>query len=221
MRILIAEDEKDLNRLIEKKLTREGYSVDCAFDGAEALDFAEAAEYDCIILDVMMPEADGFEVLKKLRSKKINSPVIFLTARDSIRDRIHGLDSGANDYIVKPFSFDELMARIRANTRQNTGEQSSVYCVKDLKMDTARHRVFRADKEIELSSKEYQLLEFLMKNSGLVLSRESIENHIWNFDYEGGTNVIDVYIRYLRKKIDDGYDEKLIKTIRGVGYSIG
>lgn len=221
MRILIAEDEKDLNLLIEKKLIREGYSVDCAFDGAEALDFAELAEYDLIILDVMMPVYDGFEVLKKLRDKRINTPVIFLTARDAVSDRVRGLDGGANDYIVKPFSFDELMARIRANTRQNTGEQSSVYTVKDLKLDTARHIVSRGDRKIELSAKEYQLLEFLMKNSGIVLSRESIENHIWNFDYEGGTNVVDVYIRYLRKKIDDGYDEKLIKTVRGTGYSIG
>lgn len=221
MRILIAEDEKDLNRLIERKLTREGYSVDCAFDGAEALDFAGLAEYDCIILDVMMPEYDGFEVLKRLRAKKVNSPVIFLTARDTVSDKIRGLDGGANDYIVKPFSFDELMARIRANTRQNTGEQSSIYTVKDLTLDTARHRVCRGNRKIELSAKEYQLLEFLMKNSGIVLSRESIENHIWNFDYEGGTNVVDVYIRYLRKKIDDGYDEKLIKTVRGIGYSIG
>ncbi len=221
MRILVAEDEKDLNRLIEKKLIREGYSVDCAFDGNEALHFADLAAYDCMILDVMMPGADGFAVLKKIRAKGIHCPVIFLTARDAVSDKIRGLDSGANDYIVKPFSFDELMARIRANTRQNTGEQSSVYCVGDLKMDTARRKVSRGGKEIALSVKEYQLLEYLMKNSGIVLSREQIENHIWNFDYEGGTNVVDVYISYLRKKIDDGYEEKRIKTVRGVGYSIG
>lgn len=221
MRILIAEDEKDLNKLIKAKLERCGYSADCAFDGGEALDFAELTEYDCIILDVMMPVADGFEVLKKLRAKGIKTPVIFLTARDSTSDKIRGLDCGADDYIVKPFSLDELAARIRANTRQVDGTRTSVYKVSNLSLDTARHRAERGGREIPLSAKEYQLLEYLMKNSGIVLSRESIENHIWNYDYEGGTNVVDVYIRYLRKKIDADFDEKLIKTVRGTGYKIG
>lgn len=220
MRILVAEDERSLNRLIEKKLSSQGYSVDCAFDGGEALDFIAAADYDCILLDVMMPVCNGFEVLKQIRSSGNTAPVIFLTARDSTEDRIKGLDGGADDYIVKPFSFDELTARIRANTRQRNGAKTSVYRVADLELDTSRRRVFRAGKEISLSAKEFQLLEYLMKNSGIVLSRETIEDHIWNFDYEGGTNVVDVYIRYLRKKIDEEHEQKLIKTVRGAGYVI-
>lgn len=221
MRILVAEDERDLNGIISKKLKNEGYSVDCAFDGEQALDFIALAEYDCILLDIMMPIYDGIEVLRKVRQRGLETPVIFITARDSVSDRINGLDTGADDYLVKPFSLDELSARIRANTRQNGTAQSSIYKVSDLELDTAKHIVKRSGKEILLSVKEYQLLQYLMKNAGIVLSREKIENHIWNFDYEGGTNVVDVYIRYLRKKIDDGFDEKLIKTIRGAGYKIG
>ena len=220
MRVLVAEDEKDLALLISKKLKREGYSVDCVFDGGEAVDYLEMADYDCILLDIMMPVYDGLEVLSRIRNKGVTSPVIFLTAKDTVEDKITGLDSGANDYIVKPFSFDELLARIRANTRQNTN-QTSVYKVCDLTLDTAKHRVIRAGREISLSAKEYQLLKYLMKNEGVVLSRDNIENHIWNFDYEGGTNVVDVCIRYLRQKIDEGFDKKLIKTVRGVGYKIG
>ena len=219
MRLLLAEDERDLNAIITKKLTKEGYSVDSCFDGQEALDCLAVAEYDCIILDIMMPQRDGFEVLKTIRAKGNTVPVLFLTARDSVSDKIKGLDSGANDYIVKPFSLEELTARIRAHTRQKGGTDS-VYTVKDLTLDTASHIVTRGGREIPLSAKEYQLLEYLMKNEGTVLSREKIENHIWNFDYEGGTNVVDVYIRYLRKKIDEGHEEKLIKTVRGAGYKI-
>lgn len=221
MRLLLAEDEKDLNRIITKKLTKDGYSVDSCFDGEEALDFISVAEYDCIILDIMMPKLDGIGVLKKIRKNANRTPVIFLTARDSVKDRVNGLDLGADDYIVKPFSFEELTARIRANTRQAGVAQSSIFRVCDLELDTARHTVFRSGKEIKLSVKEYQLLEYLMKNSGIVLSRENIENHIWAFDYEGGTNVVDVYISYLRKKIDEGFENKLIRTVRGAGYSIG
>ncbi len=221
MRILIAEDERDLNALITKKLTREGYSVDSAYNGKEALDYIGLAEYDCILLDVMMPVYDGFTVIQKLRAKGIGTPVIFLTARDTVSDRVQGLDAGADDYLVKPFSFEELMARIRANTRQKGGTRSSVYTVADLTLNTAKHTVQRGGETVSLSAKEYQLLEYLMQNAGIVLSREQIENHIWNFDYEGGTNVVDVYIRYLRQKIDEGYDEKLIRTVRGAGYTIG
>ena len=221
MRILLAEDEKDLNAIITKKLKKDGYSVDSCYDGEEALDFIDLADYDCIILDVMMPKVDGLEVLRTIRRKNNPTPVIFLTAKDSTNDKVQGLDLGANDYVVKPFSFDELMARIRANTRQIGKTQSSIYKVCDLEMDTARHTVKRGGREIPLSVKEYQLLEYLMKNEGIVLSRETIENHIWNFDYEGGTNVVDVYISYLRKKIDGGEDEKLIRTVRGAGYIIG
>lgn len=218
MRILLAEDERDLNNIITKKLTADGYSVDACFDGEEALDCLSAADYDAVILDVMMPKADGFEVLRRLRQAGKTVPVLFLTARDSVADRVKGLDGGANDYLVKPFSFDELMARLRAMTRNPFGMADNTLTVADLTMDCAAHIVRRGGCEIALSAKEYALLEYLMRNRCVVLSREKIENHIWNFEYEGGTNVVDVYIRYLRKKIDDGFEPKLIHTVRGSGY---
>ena len=218
MRILFAEDERDLNHIITKKLTSQGYSVDSVYDGEEAIDILFYTDYDAVILDIMMPKADGFAVLRALRSKGKNTPVLFLTARDSVQDRVAGLDSGANDYLVKPFSVEELLARIRAMTRTAFGVSDSLLSVGDLTMDTAAKIVKRGGKEIPLSAKEYALLEYLMHNVGIVLSREKIENHIWNFDYEGGTNVVDVYIRYLRKKIDEEYDKKLIHTVRGRGY---
>lgn len=218
MRILFAEDERDLNHIITKKLTSQGYSVDSVYDGEEAIDILSYTDYDAVILDIMMPKADGFAVLRALRSKGKNTPVLFLTARDSVQDRVAGLDSGANDYLVKPFSVEELLARIRAMTRTAFGVSDSLLSVGDLTMDTAAKVVKRGGKEIPLSAKEYALLEYLMHNVGIVLSREKIENHIWNFDYEGGTNVVDVYIRYLRKKIDEEYDKKLIHTVRGRGY---
>lgn len=218
MRILFAEDERDLNHIITKKLTSQGYSVDSVYDGEEAIDILSYTDYDAVILDIMMPKADGFAVLRALRSKGKNTPVLFLTARDSVQARVAGLDSGANDYLVKPFSVEELLARIRAMTRTAFGVSDSLLSVGDLTMDTAAKVVKRGGKEIPLSAKEYALLEYLMHNAGIVLSREKIENHIWNFDYEGGTNVVDVYIRYLRKKIDEGYDKKLIHTVRGRGY---
>lgn len=218
MRILFAEDERDLNDIITKKLTSQGYSVDSVYDGEEAIDILSYTDYDAVILDIMMPKADGFAVLRALRSKGKNTPVLFLTARDSVQDRVAGLDSGANDYLVKPFSVEELLARIRAMTRTAFGVSDSLLSVGDLTMDTAAKVVKRGGKEIPLSAKEYALLEYLMHNAGIVLSREKIENHIWNFDYEGGTNVVDVYIRYLRKKIDDGRETKLIHTVRGAGY---
>ena len=218
MRILFAEDERDLNDIITKKLTSQGYSVDSVYDGEEAIDILSYTDYDAVILDIMMPKADGFAVLRALRSKGKNTPVLFLTARDSVQDRVAGLDSGANDYLVKPFSVEELLARIRAMTRTAFGVSDSLLSGGDLTMDTAAKIAKRGGKEIPLSAKEYALLEYLMHNAGIVLSREKIENHIWNFDYEGGTNVVDVYIRYLRKKIDEGYDKKLIHTVRGRGY---
>ncbi len=218
MRILLAEDERDLNRIITKKLTSDGYSVDSCFDGEEAIADLLCAEYDAVILDVMMPKADGFAVLRSLRSAGKNTPVLFLTARDSIQDRVKGLDSGANDYLVKPFSFEELSARIRALIRTAHGNTSNELVVGDLVMDCAAQRVTRGGQEITLSAKEYALLEYLMHNAGILLSREKIENHIWNYDYEGGTNVVDVYISYLRRKIDGGHEQKLIHTVRGRGY---
>lgn len=218
MRILLAEDERDLNKIITKKLEREGYSVDSCHDGAEAIDYLMAVDYDGAILDIMMPKADGFQVLEALRKSGKDTPVLFLTARDSVVDRVKGLDSGANDYLVKPFAFEELMARIRAMTRKAFGQATNLLKAGDLTMDLAAHRVTRAGEDISLSAREYAMLEYMMHNKGVVLSRETIEDHIWNFDYEGGTNVVDVYIRYLRKKIDDGYKKKLIHTVRGSGY---
>lgn len=220
MRLLYAEDEEDLNKVVTKKLTEEGFSVDSCFDGREAIDNVQFTEYDAAILDIMMPHADGFAVLKELRKLKKNTPVLFLTARDSIEDRVTGLDSGANDYLVKPFSFEELLARIRVLTREKHGLTENILSIADLSLNLSSHTVTRGGTEINLTSKEYQLLEYLLYNKEKVLSREKIENHIWNYDYEGGTNVIDVYIRYLRKKIDDGFPTKLIHTVRGAGYVI-
>ena len=220
MRLLYAEDEEDLNKVVTKKLTEEGFSVDSCFDGREAIDNVQFTEYDAAILDIMMPHADGFAVLKELRKLKKNTPVLFLTARDSIEDRVTGLDSGANDYLVKPFSFEELLARIRVLTREKHNLTENILSIADLSLNLSSHTVTRGGTEISLTSKEYQLLEYLLYNKEKVLSREKIENHIWNYDYEGGTNVIDVCIRYLRKKIDDGFPTKLIHTVRGAGYVI-
>ena len=218
MRILVAEDECDLNRIITQKLTADGYSVDSCFDGEEAIDILSYTTFDAVILDIMMPKADGFEVLRTLRSGGKTTPVLFLTAKDAVSDRVKGLDSGANDYLVKPFSFEELSARLRAMTRTSFGFTENILSVSDLTLDCSTHEVKRGGKEISLSAKEYTLLQYLMYNQGRVLSREMIEDHVWNFDYEGGTNVVDVYISYLRKKIDDGHGSKLIHTVRGRGF---
>ena len=221
MRILFAEDERDLNKIIAKKLTEEGYSVDAVFDGETALDYLESTEYDGAILDVMMPYMDGFQVLEKAREKGIDVPVLFLTARDAIDDRVKGLDLGARDYLVKPFSIKELMARVRVLTRSKSAtEGSSKLIAEDLVMDLAGHSVRRGNERIDLSPKEFALLEYLLHNKNVVLSREKIEDHIWNYDYEGGTNVVDVYISYLRRKIDDNHEKKLIRTVRGAGYML-
>ena len=202
MRLLVVEDEKNLNKLITKKLTSEGYSVDSCFDGEEAVSFLEAASYDGVISDIMMPNMDGLELITWLRNRGDHTPFLFLTARDSVDDRVAGLDLGASDYLVKPFAFAELMARVRAMTRKAAGNSHNVYTVADLVLDTGSKKVTRGGNDISLSAKEFSLLELLMRNKGIVLSRDKIENSIWNFDYEGGTNVVDVYISYLRKKID-------------------
>lgn len=218
MRILLAEDESDLNRIITKKLSADGYCVDSCFDGRDAIDCLDAADYDAVILDIMMPQVDGFGVLRHLRQQGKMTPVLFLTAKDTVLDKVKGLDSGANDYLVKPFSFEELAARLRAMTRKSFGMTDNILRIADLTIDTGSRTVKRGETEIELSAKEYKLLEYLMRNCGIVLSREKIENHIWNFEYEGGTNVVDVYISYLRKKIDGNRPDKLIHTVRGSGY---
>lgn len=218
MRILVVEDERDLNRVISKRLESEGYSVDRCFDGEEALDFIDVGEFDAIIMDIMMPRINGIEVLKQMRSRNNTTPVLLLTARDGIGDRVNGLDAGADDYLIKPFAFEELLARIRVMTRKASDNSTNVFSAADLTMDLNSHTVVRGDVNINLSAKEFEILEYLLRNKGIVLSREKIESHVWNFDYSGGTNVVDVYIRYLRKKIDDEFEPKLIHTVRGCGY---
>ena len=218
MRILVAEDEKALNRILVKQFTKLGYSVDSCFDGESVFDYLSGATYDAIVLDVMMPKKDGFTVLAEMRQQNNHTPVIFLTAKTEISDRVHGLDLGANDYLIKPFSFEELAARVRMITRDSTGNSTNLFSVGDLTVDIKSREVKRGGKRIDLSAKEYSILEALIRNAGTVMSREKIESSVWNYEYEGGTNVIDVYIRYLRKKIDDDYDVKLIHTVRGVGY---
>ena len=218
MRLLVVEDEKKLNDLITKKLEKEYYGVDSCFDGEEAVRYVEGTEYDAIILDIMLPKLDGFEVIKRIRAKKNKVPILLLTARDNIDDKVKGLDYGADDYLVKPFIFEELMARIRVLLRRNSGNADNIITIANLKVDLDAKTVFRDDVLIKLSGREYSILEYLIRNKGKILPRERIEDHIWNYEYEGGTNVIDVYIRYLRKKIDDGYTPKLIHTARGLGY---
>ena len=220
MRLLVAEDERDLNRLIRKTLEKEGYGVDACFDGEEAQYFLEHTDYDAAILDIMMPKRDGLSVLKAIRQKGSSLPVLFLTAKDSISDRVLGLDSGADDYLIKPFDFDELLARIRVMTRKRTPHTSSVLTVGHLTLDTGTHQVTRGGRPIDLSAREYAILEYMCMNPGIVLSREKIEDHIWNYDYSGGSNVVDVYISYLRKKIDGGQEKKLIRTVWGSGWTI-
>ena len=218
MRILLAEDQKDLNKIINKRLSVEGYSVDSCFDGEEVSDFTAAASYDYIIMDIMVPQQDGLTVLREMRQRGDSTPVLLLTAKDTVQDKVTGLDLGADDYLVKPFAFEELIARIRVITRKASGNSSNVFHIADLTLDVASHSVTRGGAAISLSAKEFALLEYMMRNKGLVLSREKIENNLWNYDYVGGTNAVDVYIRYLRKKIDDGRDKKLIHTVRGAGY---
>ena len=218
MKILVVEDEKDLNRVITKHLKKNNYSVDSCFDGEEALDYIFSVEYDVILLDIMLPKLNGFEVLKKIRSRNIKTPVLLLTARDGIEDRVQGLDFGADDYLIKPFAFDELLARIRVLLRRNTNNASNVFTIANLSVNCDSHEVYRDKTPIKLSTREFTILEYMIRNKEKVLPREKIEQHIWDYNYEGGTNVVDVYIRYLRKKIDDNFSPKLIHTIRGIGY---
>lgn len=219
MRILVAEDEKTLNQILVSALQAEHYSVDGCFDGQEALEYIAGAEYDAVILDIMMPVMDGLTALRKIRASQPGLPVLLLTAKDSIEDRVRGLDAGANDYLVKPFAVEELLARIRVLLRKPSGEMEGTCMVLgDLRLCTDTHKVTRGGEEITLSSKEYTLLRYMMQNKGIVLSRDRLEQHIWNYDFAGGSNVIDVYIRYLRRKIDEGHDTKLIHTVRGAGY---
>ena len=220
MKILLAEDEVDLNNVVTRYLKKNGYSVDSVLDGEEALDYLEYGEYDLVILDIMMPKVDGFEVIKKLRDKGNHTSVLMLTARDSADDKVKGLDLGADDYIVKPFDFNELMARIRAVVRRKYGNSSNKLVIGDLILDTSEKSVTRAGRQIELTGKEYEVLEYLMQSKNRILSRDQIKNHVWDFDYEGDSNIIDVLIKNIRKKIDVEDGKQIIYTKRGLGYVI-
>ena len=220
MRILVVEDTKDMNRLIVKALTKAGYSVDGCFDGEEALDYLAGAEYDGIVLDVMMPKMDGHQLLAKLRAQGSDIPVLFLTARDSVADRVEGLDLGADDYLVKPFAFEELLARIRAMTRKHAGSRTDTLTVGDLVLDTRGRTAARATRDIPLLPMEYAILEHLVRHAGTVLSREQLEDRIWNYEKAGSSNNIDGYMSRLRKKIDADVPEsqRLLHTVRGSGW---
>ena len=220
MKILLAEDEIDLNNVITRYLKKNGYSVDSVLDGEKALDYLEYGEYDLVILDIMMPKVDGFEVIKKLRDKGNHTSVLMLTARDSADDKVKGLDLGADDYIVKPFDFNELLARIRAVVRRKYGNSSNKLMIGNLVLNTSEKSVTRAGKQIELTGKEYEVLEYLMQSKNRILSRDQIKEHVWDFDYEGDSNIIDVLIKNIRKKIDVEGGKQIIYTKRGLGYVI-
>ena len=220
MRILVVEDEADLNLLLCKVLTRAGYTVDGCMDGEEAELHLMGAEYDGILLDVMLPKKDGYTLVQELRAKGADTPVLFLTARDSVADRVKGLDLGADDYLIKPFDFDELLARIRAMTRKHVGLRTNLLTIGDLTMDIEQRRVTRGGEEIPLLPKEFSILEYLIRNKEKVLSREQIEDQIWNYEYSGSSNNVDGYMSRLRKKIDEGREQKLIHTMRGMGWVI-
>jgi DNA-binding response OmpR family regulator len=201
-------------------LKEEGYVADLVKDGMEGLHFAESVDYDCIILDIMLPTIDGFSILRKLRARKINTPILILTAKDTIKDKVNGLDSGADDYITKPFSFEELIARVRAMLRRKSDEKETVLFISDLTLNLITREVFRGNHSIELTSKEFAILEYFLRNKGRVLTKSQIANHVWNYEFEYKSNIVEVYVRYLRKKLEDNFENKLIHTISGAGYVI-
>ena len=218
MRILVAEDDKSIAAVLKRRLEAAHYSVDVCHDGAAAYDYLRLTDYDVAIMDIMMPVEDGLSAVRRAREAGVRTPVLVLTARDAVADRVEGLDAGGDDYLVKPFALDEVMARVRALSRRGRPEGGAVLTLADLSVDTAAQKVTRAGKAIALTGREYALLEYLMRNQGAVLSRERIEQNIFNYDYEGASNMVDVYIRYLRKKVDEGFSPKLIHTVRGAGY---
>jgi len=218
MRLLVVEDEKKVARFVKKGLEEEGYAVDVAADGKTGLDLALDRVHDLIILDIQLPKMDGLGVLNALRREKVPIPVLLLTVRATIEDKVLGLDAGADDYLTKPFAFQELVARVRALLRRRTEDKQPVLQIADLSLDPARRTVFRGDQKIDLTAREFTLLDYFMRNEGRVLTRTMISEHVWDYDFDSETNVIDVYVNYLRKKIDSGRDPKLIHTVRGVGY---
>jgi two-component system OmpR family response regulator len=223
MRILLVEDEIKMARAIRRGLEQEGYAVDAVGDGEEALFRATESDYDGIVLDLMLPGMDGFAVCRTLRSRDRWAPVLVLTARDAVADRIQGLDAGADDYLVKPFAFGELLARLRALVRRGPGARPAVLKVDDVSLDPAAHRVLRAGHAVELSAREFALLEYLMRHAGEVVTRTRILDHVWDYNYDGLSNVVDVYVGYLRRKLgaSSSGDEPFIRTVRGVGYVVG
>lgn len=221
MRVLIVEDERKISAYVKRGLEEQGYAVDAAYTGREALDWAETVTFDLIVLDILLPEMNGLDVCRELRQRGLRTPVLMLTARDAVDDRVGGLDAGADDYLIKPFALKELLARLRALTRRAAdAPKSPVLEIADLTLDTLTHRVKRGDKPIELTAKEYAVLECLMREPGRVLTRTMIAEHVWNYDVYNQSNVVDVYIRNLRRKIDDASEVKLIHTIRGAGYRL-
>ncbi|MBR0229636.1 MAG: response regulator transcription factor [Clostridia bacterium] len=219
-KILLVEDEEKLARFVELELKHEGYAVDKAFDGREGLEKAEGGGYDLLLLDIMLPGLNGLEVLRRLRKAGSSMPVIMLTARDAVMDKVTGLDMGADDYVTKPFSIEELLARIRASLRKQTAQkqETGLLSCGGLTVDVSRHRVTRDGKDIELTGREFSLLQYFMENKTIVLTRDQLLEKVWGYEYLGETNVVDVYVRYLRGKIDDGFEPKLLQTVRGVGY---
>lgn len=219
MRILYVEDQKELRELLTKRLQKE-HSVDSCEDGLSALDYLNVYTYDLIILDIMLPKMNGMDVLKWIRQKRIETPVLLLTAKTDVEDRVAGLDNGADDYLAKPFSHEELLARIRVLTRRKSAHFTSCLKVGDLEMNLSTHTVSRAGKSISLTSKEYRILEYMMHHPNVLLTRTQLEERAWDSSFEGGSNIVDVYIRYLRRKIDEGFDTKMIQTVRGAGYRL-
>ena len=218
MRLLIVEDEKKVAGFIKKGLEEETYAVDVAYDGEEGFHLAELNQYDMIILDLMLPKMDGLEVLTRLRDKKVNTPILLLTAKDAVEDKVTGLNKGADDYLTKPFAFSELLARVRSLLRRGQADTKTELKVGDLNLDLVSHKIIRNGEEIELTGKEYSLLEYFMRNEGKVLTRTMIAEHVWDYNFDTFTNVIDVYVNHLRKKIDKKYPVKLLHTLRGIGY---
>ena len=220
MRVLLVEDNRRVSNSIRLSLVDDGYAVDTAFTGTEGQELAEMTPYDVIILDIMLPEKNGLEVCRELRNQRNNTPVLMLTARDAIEDRVQGLDSGADDYLVKPFAIEELRARLRALLRRESDDKTGLLRVGDLSLDPATHFVQRGGQAIELTAKEYSLLEYFMRNPNRLITREMAEDHIWSYDFQASSNVVDVYIRRLRNKIDEPFEVKLFETVRGAGYRL-
>jgi DNA-binding response OmpR family regulator len=220
MRILVVEDNERLSDSLRRTLEDDGYAIDTAHDGLDGEEMALMGTYDIIILDIMLPEKDGLAVCRDIRNKRVNTPVLMLTARDALDDRVSGLDSGADDYLVKPFEVDELRARIRALLRRESSSKAPLLQVGDLSLDPATHAVERAGKPVDLTAKEYSLLEYFMRHPNHIVSREMVESSLWSYDHVVTSNVVDVYVRRLRRKIDDPYDVKLFETIRGAGYRL-